>query len=48
MAHFVGKERSKVVAAVACHSGALGLQTLLGIGAERKFPVMIIHATRTT
>lgn len=46
MAHFVGKERSKVVAAVACHSGALGLQTLLGINAERKFPVMIIHGDK--
>jgi polyhydroxybutyrate depolymerase len=45
-AHFVGKERSKVVAAVACHSGALGLQTLLGIGAERKFPVMIVHGDK--
>jgi polyhydroxybutyrate depolymerase len=46
MAHFVGKERSKVVAAVACHSGALGLQTLFGIGAERKFPVMIVHGDK--
>lgn len=42
-AHFVGKERCKEVAAVACHSGALGLQTLLGINSPRKFPVMIIH-----
>lgn len=46
MAHFVGKERSKVIAAVACHSGALGLQTLRGINAERKFPVMIIHGDK--
>lgn len=45
-AHLVGKERSKTVAAVACHSGALGLQTLLGINAERKFPVMIIHGEK--
>jgi poly(3-hydroxybutyrate) depolymerase len=42
-AHLVGKERSKTVAAVCAHSGPLGLQTLLGIGAERKFPVMIVH-----
>ena len=42
-AHLVGKERSKTVAAVAAHSGPLGLQTLLGIGAERKFPIIIIH-----
>src|SRR5262249_19104718 len=45
-AHFVGREGWKVVAAVACHSGALGLQTLLGIHAERKFPVMIIHGDK--
>jgi polyhydroxybutyrate depolymerase len=42
-AHLVGKERSKTVAAVASHSGPLGLQTLGGIKAERKFPVLIIH-----
>lgn len=46
MAHFVGKERSKLIAAVACHSGALGLQSLLGINAERKFPVMIVHGDK--
>lgn len=45
-AHLVGKERSKTVAAVASHSGPLGLQTLLGIGAERKFPVLIIHGDK--
>jgi polyhydroxybutyrate depolymerase len=45
-AHFVGKERSKVVAAVASHSGALGLQTLVGIRADRKFPVLIIHGDK--
>jgi polyhydroxybutyrate depolymerase len=42
-AHLVGKERSKTVAAVASHSGPLGLQTAFGINAERKFPVLIIH-----
>jgi poly(3-hydroxybutyrate) depolymerase len=42
-AHLVGKERSQVIASIASHSGPLGLQTLLGVGAERKFPVMIIH-----
>jgi poly(3-hydroxybutyrate) depolymerase len=42
-AHLVGKERSASVAAVASHSGPLGLQTLLGINARRKFPVLIIH-----
>jgi polyhydroxybutyrate depolymerase len=42
-AHVVGKERSRTVAAVASHSGPLGLQTLLGVHADRKFPVLIIH-----
>jgi polyhydroxybutyrate depolymerase len=42
-AHLVAKERSSVVAAVAAHSGALGLQTLGGVNATRKFPVMIVH-----
>lgn len=42
-AHLVGKERSQTVAAVASHSGPLGLQTLLGVHADRKFPVLIIH-----
>ncbi len=45
-AHLVGKERSETVAAVCSHSGPLGLQTLLGIGAKRKFPVMIIHGEK--
>jgi len=45
-AHLVGKERSKTVAAVASHSGPLGLQTLLGVNADRKFPVLIIHGDR--
>jgi len=45
-AHLVGKERSKTVAAVTSHSGPLGLQTLLGIKADRKFPVMIVHGDK--
>ena len=45
-AHLVGKERSKQVAAVCSHSGPLGLQTLLGIHAERKFPVLIVHGDK--
>lgn len=42
-AHLVGKERSQAVAAVVGHSAALSLQTLGGIKADRKFPVMIVH-----
>ncbi len=45
-AHLVGKERSKTVAAVVGHSTALGLQTLGGIKADRKFPVMIVHGDK--
>lgn len=44
-AHLVGQARSQKIAAVASHSGPLGLQTLTGIRAERKFPVMILHGT---
>jgi polyhydroxybutyrate depolymerase len=42
-AHLVARERSKKVAAAASHSGPLGLQTLLGVNADRKFPVLILH-----
>lgn len=42
-AHLTAKERSTTIAAAASHSGPLGLQTLLGVNAKRKFPVMIIH-----
>ena len=45
-AHLIGKERSKTVAAVASHSGPLGLQTLLGVKADRKFPVLIVHGDK--
>lgn len=45
-AHMIGKERSKKIAAAASHSGPLGLQTLFGIGAERKFPIMILHGDK--
>ncbi len=42
-AHTVARERSDAVASIASHSGALGLETLAGIHAKRKFPVMIVH-----
>ena len=45
-AHLLAKERSNVIAAVAAHSGALGLQTLGGVHAERKFPVLIVHGAQ--
>lgn len=45
-AHLVAKERSKTVAAVGSHSGALGLQTLGGVKADRKFPVLIVHGDK--
>ena len=44
-AHLLAKERSHTIAAVAAHSGLLGLQTLGGVQAERKFPVLIVHGT---
>lgn len=45
-AHVVGKERSKEVAAVMSHSGPYGLQAVTGIGAERKYPVLIVHGDK--
>jgi poly(3-hydroxybutyrate) depolymerase len=42
-AHLVGKERSTLIAAVASHSGPLGLQKLLGINAEQEFLALIMH-----
>jgi polyhydroxybutyrate depolymerase len=45
-AHLLAKERSTVIAAVASHSGALGLQTLGGVNATRKFPVLIAHGAQ--
>lgn len=45
-AHLLAKERSTVIAAAASHSGALGLQTLGGVNAARKFPVLIIHGAQ--
>jgi polyhydroxybutyrate depolymerase len=45
-AHMIAKERSEKITAAASHSGPLGLQTLLGIGAKRKFPVMILHGDK--
>jgi polyhydroxybutyrate depolymerase len=46
--HLVGAERSKVVAAVASHSGPLGLQSLLGVKADRKSRCSSPTATRTS
>ena len=44
-AHLLATERSTIIAAAAAHSGVLGLQTLGGINAKRKFPVMMVHGT---
>jgi polyhydroxybutyrate depolymerase len=44
-AHLLARERSTVIAAAAGHSAALGLQTLGGINAKRKFPVLIAHGS---
>jgi polyhydroxybutyrate depolymerase len=45
-AHLLAKERPHAIAAVAAHSGLLGLQALGGVNAERKFPVLIVHGTQ--
>ena len=45
-AQLLARERSRTIAAVASHSGLLGLETLRGVNAERKFPVLIVHGTK--
>lgn len=45
-AHLLGQFRSDKVAAVASHSGLLGVHTVLGINAPRKFPVLIVHGDK--
>ncbi len=45
-AQVVGRERSKLIAAVASHSGPIDLRNTKGINAERKFPLLIIHGDR--
>lgn len=42
-AHLLGRLRAEVIAAVAAHSGELGMMDLGQIMTARKFPVMIIH-----
>jgi polyhydroxybutyrate depolymerase len=42
-AHELARQRSHQVAAVAAHSGILGLETALGINSPRKYPVLLLH-----
>lgn len=42
-AHFLGARRSDRVAGVVAHSGGLGVLSRRGIGARRKYPVLIVH-----
>lgn len=44
-AQLVARERSTTIAAVASHSGLLGLEAFGGVNAARKFPVLIVHGT---
>ena len=44
-AQLVARERSTAIAAAASLSGLLGLETLGGVNAARKFPVLIVHGT---
>jgi polyhydroxybutyrate depolymerase len=41
--NLLASQRSTVIAAIAPHSGGLGLLARRGIHAERKYPVLIIH-----
>ena len=42
-AHLLGARRSDRVAGVVAHSGGLGVLSRRGIGARRKYPVLIVH-----
>lgn len=42
-AQLLARERSTTIAAVASHSGLLGLEAFGGVNAARKFPVLIVH-----
>ena len=42
-AHLLGARRSERVAGVVAHSGGLGVLSRRGIGARRKYPVLIVH-----
>lgn len=44
-AQLLARERSTTIAAAASHSALLGLETLGGVNAPRKFPVLIVHGT---
>jgi polyhydroxybutyrate depolymerase len=44
-AQLLARERSTTIAAAASHSGLLGLESLGGVNAARKFPVLIVHGT---
>lgn len=44
-AQLLARQRPSTIAAVASHSGLLGLETLRGVNAARKFPVLIVHGT---
>lgn len=42
-ANLLASRRSEVIAAIAPHSGGLGMLYFSGIDAKRKYPVMIVH-----
>ena len=41
--HLLAAKRSEKIAAIAPHSGGLGVLSARGVKAKRKFPVMVIH-----
>lgn len=41
--HLLASQRSNVLAAIAAHSGGLGVLAIRGINAKRKYPVLVIH-----
>lgn len=43
--NLLASQRSDVIAAIAPHSGGLGMLAVTGVQADRKYPVLVLHGT---
>lgn len=44
--HILAKNNSEKIASVSAHSGMIGLEFILGINSNRKYPVLLIHGDK--
>lgn len=44
--HVLAKNYSEIIASVSAHSGMIGLEFILGINSNRKYPVLLIHGDK--